>query len=268
MTERIALIGYGAIGVAVHRLLRAHAGHEVEVVAILVRDRVRALSEAPEEAPLLVDTLPGLLGRHPTLVVECAGHDAVDAHGEAVLQAGIDLLMVSVGALADARRQQALVSAARNSRRKLILPSGAIGGIDWLSAARTAGLQQVTYRSRKPPQAWAGSAEDDKLNLAGLTQATLFFRGSAREAALHYPRNANVAATIALATLGFDDTQVELMADPHVTANIHEVDAQGAGGRMALRLEGVADARNPRSSVMTAHSVVRAILNRSASVLM
>ncbi|MES2413452.1 MAG: aspartate dehydrogenase [Pseudomonadota bacterium] len=267
-TERIALIGYGAIGVAVHRLLREHAGHQVEVVAILVRDRDRALQLAPEEAPLLVDTLPTLLGRHPTLIVECAGHGAVDDYAAAVLQAGVDLLMVSVGALADAGREKLVLSALQRGGRKLILPSGAIGGIDWLGAARTAGLRQVTYRSRKPPQAWAGSAAEKQLDLAAINIATLFFHGSAREAALLYPRNANVAATVALATLGFDDTQVELMADPRLDANVHEIEAEGQGGRMALRLEGFADARNPRSSVMTAHSVVRSILKRSASVLM
>ena len=268
MAERIALIGYGSIGMAVHRLLREHAGQSVEVVGILVRDRTRALQEAPEEAPLLVEKLHDLLGRHPTLVVECAGHEAVDAHAAAVLQAGIDLLLVSVGALADAGREQTLLHAARSNHKRLILPSGAVGGIDWLSAARTAGLRQVTYRSRKPPAAWAGSAAAGQIDLAGLSSATVFFRGSAREAALQYPRNANVAATIALATLGFGDTQVELIADPEVTNNVHEIEADGDGGRMALRLEGVPEARNPRSSVMTAHSVVRSILNRSASVLM
>ncbi len=268
MTERIALIGYGAIGMAVHRLLREHAGGQAEVVSILVRDRKRAMLEAPQEAPLLVDGLAALLDSRPGLVVECAGHQAVDAHGAAVLQAGVDLLMVSVGALADAAREQALTAAARKAHKKLILPSGAIGGIDWLTGSRTAGLRQVTYRSRKPPQAWAGSAAEQQTSLEGLASATLFFKGSAREAALQYPRNANVAATVALASLGFDVTRVELIADPHVAANIHEIEADGEGGRMALRLEGVPDARNPRSSVMTAHSVVRSILNRSATMLM
>lgn len=152
MAERIALIGYGAIGLAVHRLLREHAGQSVEVVGILVRDRVWALQEAPEEATLLTGSLTDLLGRRPTLVVECAGHEAVDDHA-AALRAGVDLLLVSVGALADAAREQALLHAARSNHKRLILPSGAIGGIDWLSATRTAGLRQVTYRSRKPPAA-------------------------------------------------------------------------------------------------------------------
>ncbi|MES2280820.1 MAG: aspartate dehydrogenase [Pseudomonadota bacterium] len=271
MKERIALIGYGAIGMAVHRLLRKHAPHHAEVVSILVRDRAGTVLEAPQEASLLVDGPDGfaaLVKSSPSLVVECAGHQAVDEYGAAVLQAGMDLLMVSVGALADAGREQSLVSAARTAGRKIVLPSGAIGGIDWLSAARLAGLRKVTYRSRKPPQAWVGSAAGQHTRLESLAGAATFFRGPAREAALQYPRNANVAATVALATLGFDATQVELIADPQVTANIHEIEADSEAGRMSLRLEGVPDARNPKSSVMTAHSVVRAIMNRSTSVLM
>lgn len=268
MVERIALIGYGAIGAAVHHLLQQHAAGDVEVVAILVRDPARVAAQAPEAAPLLLGQLDAVLARRPSLVVECAGHAAVDAHAAKVLQAGMDLMLVSVGALANLEREQVLLASARAAQRRLILPAGAIGGIDWLVAARSAGLHQVTYRSRKPPSAWLGSTAEQRLDLAALTTATPFFQGSAREAALQYPRNANVAATVALATLGFDQTQVEMVADPQVTANIHEVDAVSEGGRMTLRLEGVPDPHNPRSSVMTAHSVVRCIRNRNATLVM
>jgi aspartate dehydrogenase len=268
MTQAIALIGYGAIGRAVHRLLLTHGGGQAEVVAILARDRTRVLAQSPDVASLLVDSHAELLARRPVLVVECAGHQAVDDHGVATLKAGIDLLLVSVGALADAAREQSLVAAARAADKRIILPSGAIGGIDWLAAARTAGLASVTYRSRKPPQAWAGSAAEQQLDLASLTKATTFFRGTAREAALMYPRNANVAATVALATLGFDRTQVELMADPGAEGNVHEIEAEGEGGSMATRLVGRPDPDNPRTSVMTAHSVVRCVLNQTATVVM
>ena len=94
MKLQIALIGYGAIGAAVHRLLLAHAD-QVELVAVLVRDRAAAQAQAPQAAALMVDRLPDLLQRKPSLVVECAGHQAVDLYGVAVLQAGVDLLVVS-----------------------------------------------------------------------------------------------------------------------------------------------------------------------------
>ena len=266
MKQRIALIGYGAIGTAVHRLLLAHAD-QAEVVAILVRDRTKALALAPQADALLVDKLDGLLASQPTLVVECAGHQAVDLYGVAVLQAGLDLLVASIGALAEPAREAALLEAARAAGKQILLPAGAIGGVDWLAAARLAGLSQVTYRSRKPPQAWAGSAAGQQLDLAALTSAVTFFRGSAREAALQYPRNANVAATVALAGLGFERTTVEMIADPHVDANVHEIEADGAGGQMSTRLAGRPDPHNPRTSVMTAYSVVRCILNESSALV-
>ena len=266
MKQKVALIGFGAIGTAVHRLLLAHAD-QVEVVAILVRDAAATSVLAPQAASVLVDKLDALLKRSPTLVVECAGHAAVDLYGVAVLEAGIDLLVASIGALADPAREAALVDAARAAQKRILLPAGAIGGVDWLAAARLAGLSQVTYRSRKPPQAWAGSAADQQLDLAALTSAVTFFRGSARQAALQYPRNANVAATVALAGLGFERTDVEMIADPHVDANVHEIEAVGAGGQMSTRLAGRPDPHNPRTSVMTAHSVVRCILNESSTLV-
>ena len=266
MKQKIALLGYGAIGKAVHRLLLSHA-EQVEVVAILVRDRAAALALAPQADALLVDSLTQVLQRQPGLVVECAGHQAVDLHGVTVLQAGIDLLVVSIGALAEPAREAALVSAARSARQRLLLPAGAIGGVDWLAAARLAGLRQVTYRSRKPPLAWAGSAAEQQLDLGALTQAVTFFRGSAREAALQYPRNANVAATVALAGLGFENTKVEMIADPLAGGNVHEIEAEGAGGLMNTRLVGLPDPHNPRTSLMTAYSVVRCILNETATVV-
>jgi aspartate dehydrogenase len=266
MQQKIALIGYGAIGAAVHRLLLTHADH-VEVVAVLVRDSAVMQALAPQAAELLVDNLSALLQRSPSLVIECAGHQAVDLYGVAVLQAGLDLLLVSIGALAEPAREAALVQGARAAGKRLLLPAGAIGGVDWLAAARLAGLYSVTYRSRKPPQAWAGSAAAKQLDLAAMTEAVTFFRGSARQAALQYPRNANVAATVALAGLGFEDTAVEMIADPHVSANVHEIEADGAGGQMCTRLAGLPDLLNPRTSVMTAHSVVRCILHETATVV-
>ncbi len=267
MAQRIALIGYGAIGASVHRLLAEQPPGQVEVVAILVRDGARVAREFPASAPLLVDSLDALMQHRPALVVECAGHEAVDAHAASVLRAGCDLVLVSIGALADAAREQSLMAAAHAARTRLILPPGAIGGVDWLAAARTAGLTRVVYRSRKPPHAWAGSPAEKLLQLDSLTEAATFFRGSARDAALQYPRNANVAATVALATLGFDRTDVEMIADPAAPGNVHEIEAEGEGGSLFTRIVGRADPRNPRTSVMTAHSVVRAVLNQSATVV-
>ena len=122
-------------------------------------------------------------------------------------------------------------------------------------------LTKVMYRGRKPPNGWRGSPAESKLNLDALSEAAVHFSGSARNAALEYPKNANVAASVALAGIGFDDTVVELIADPNVERNVHEIIAEGDFGRFEFRIEGQSLPDNPRSSAITAMSVVREILN-------
>ncbi|MGH7088308.1 MAG: aspartate dehydrogenase, partial [Stellaceae bacterium] len=217
-------------------------------------------------AVTVVDTLTALLEPAPDLVVEVAGHGALSTHGTAVLEAGIDLLAVSIGALADAELMDRLLAAAKRSGAQLLLAPGAVGGIDALAAMRLRGLARVRYRGVKPPIAWRGTPAERLLDLARLAQRTSFYQGNAREAALAYPQNANVAATIALAGLGFEATEVELVADPEAPGNRHEIEAEGATGRFRIVLDGRPSEANPKTSALAALSVARVILNRSAAI--
>jgi aspartate dehydrogenase len=251
---RVGMIGYGAIGAVAHRVLTEQHRQDAEIVGVLVRDPQRLC--ASSAAHLLVNSLDALLACRPDLIVECAGHAAVDAHAVKVLEAGLDLMLVSIGSLSDAAREQRVVGAARAAHRQLLLPAGAIGGIDWLAAARIAGLTRVTYRSRKPPQAWKGSPAESLLALDSLGTAATFFQGTARAAAHDYPKNANV-----------DATGVELIADPAAGGNIHEIEASGAAGSISVRIDGKPDPHNPRTSMLTAYSVVRGIVNRASTIV-
>jgi aspartate dehydrogenase len=253
--RRIALIGFGAIGGRVASVLRQQAP-DCPIVAVLLRPgSARAVPGVP-----VVTDIAGLRAAQPELVLECAGQAALASVGPAVLAAGIDLVVASVGALADPEMESLLRGAAEESHARLTLATGAVGGLDALSAMRLAGPIRVLYRSRKPPAAWAGSAAEKLVDLANLTSATSFARVSARRAALDYPKNANVAATIALAGAGLDATECELVADPSVSANIHEIEAHGPTGEMFVRMEGVPDPENPRTSMLTAYSMVKAAM--------
>ena len=267
MKLRIALIGWGAIGQGIVRALAAHARPNIQVVAILVRNAADTALVSPEHAPLFVDTLDALLSARPDLVCECAGHTAVDAYVETVLHTGVNVVLVSVGALAESARALRLEAAAAKGGCQLILASGAVGGLDWLGAARTAGLSAVIYRGRKPPLAWTGTPAETLCDLKTIQTAQVIFSGSAREAALAFPKNANVAATVALASMGLDATQVELIADPAVTDNVHEIEAQSDAGTMHIRLSGKPDPKNPRTSMLTAHSVVSMIQRFGDSII-
>ena len=286
MTLRVALIGFGAIGqrlalgllarpddvaitgVLVHELAPALAAATGVLVHELDAARAAACGDLQAVAPLLTDQRGPWLATRPDLVVECAGHAAVDAHAEAVLRACCDLLLVSVGSLTDDARRERLRALAAETGRQVLLVSGAIGGIDWLAAAHDAGLSEVVYRGRKPPSAWRGSPAEAVADLDRLREPVRVFEGTARQAARDFPRNANVAATVALATLGLDQTRVELWADPGVSENRHEVEARGEAGHLRLQLENRPDPDNPRTSLVTAHSVLRAVLNRRAALVL
>jgi aspartate dehydrogenase len=191
----------------------------------------------------------------------------VAEHGDKVLRSGTDLLVISVGALADPALLGRLKSAAHDGSSRILLPAGAIGGIDAIAAMRVAGLTSVRYRSRKPPAAWRGSPAEQVADLGKLTQRTVLFKGTAGEAALLYPQNANVAAAVALAGLGFDATEVELVADPDAPGNVHEIEAEGAAGRFAIQLQGKPSRSNPKTSALAAMSVARALLNERATIV-
>jgi len=150
----------------------------------------------------------------------------------------------------------------------LQLVSGAIGAIDAIAAASVGDIDRIVYRGRKPPQGWKGSPAEDVVNLDNLKEPACHFSGTAREAALRYPKNANVAATVALAGPGLDETRVELVADPTITENIHEIEVEGTFGRLQFRIDGRPLPGNPKSSALTAMSVVAAVRNRMAHIRM
>jgi aspartate dehydrogenase len=200
------------------------------------------------------------------LAVECAGHSALAHYGPALLLAGLDLISISSGALADETTEQALQKASLQGSAQLQVLSGAIGGMDALTAARIGGLDSVVYRGRKPPAGWRGSAAEESLDLDNVDSAITHFTGSSREAAVKFPKNANVAATIALAGIGMDATLVELIVDPSISTNRHEIEAAGNFGRLSFSIEGYALESNPRSSALTAMSVVAAIEKRQSII--
>lgn len=250
---QIGIIGDGAIGRYVARNL-----NERGLGPRVILTRINSSTEsAPSAATYIqsVNELPDDI----TLMVECAGHAALAAHGCEILKRGIDLITVSVGALADAALTDRLQQTAQTSGAQLHLVSGAIGALDCLRAAKVGGLSNVTYIGRKPPQGWRGSPAEKLIDLDALKTATVHFEGTARNAAMTYPKNANVAAAVAIAGTGFDATQVRLVADPSISDNIHEIHAAGTFGRFSFRIEGHTLPDNPRSSALAAMSAISAI---------
>ena len=262
----VGLIGFGAIGSVLADGLRRH-GDRVRLAGVLVRSaRVPETSaQLGPDTPVL-SSLADLLAVRADLIVECAGQGAVVEHGGTVLAHGTDLMIVSTGALARPGLLETLTATAEASHARLLVPAGAIAGLDGLGALRLAGLTSVTYTSAKPPLAWRGTPAENLVDLAALRERTTFFDASAREAAIAYPKNANLAATVALAGLGLDDTRVRLVADPAATGNTGTIEATSGAGDLLVTMAGRAS-DNPKTSASTAYSLLHAILSRGATLV-
>lgn len=256
---RVVLIGYGAIARSVAALLPVRPSG-VKLVGVLVRaGRGAAYADDVSSDVRVVEDVAGVLELAPDLVAECAGHGAVRSICPAVLRRGVDVAIVSTGALADDAVRAQLIDAARTSGAQLHVCSGALAGIDAIAAARRGGLTAVVHTITKPPDAWRGTPVECSLDLDRVDAATVFYEGSARAAARDYPQNANATATVALAGLGLDATLVRLVADPASRGNRHSIAAEGAFGVLEIEVRGQPLDANPKTSSLTAYSLLRTI---------
>jgi len=262
---RIVLVGWGAIATRVTHLL-AKRGAPVRIVAVAVRDASTLRDGLPKDAQLISDPAE-LADIEADLLIEAAGRASVSPWAQAGLARGWDVAISSTSALTDADLLAQLTETARQNHAQILIPPGALGGIDALSAASRLGLQTVRHEVVKPARAWAGTKAESLCDLATLTASFTFFTGSARAAADAYPQNANVAVISALAGIGLDHTTVALTADPMAMLNSHRITATGDFGTLTLTLENRPLATNPKSSEMTALSLVRMIENRAGQVV-
>lgn len=256
---RIGLIGCGAIGTTVALTIAEGRIPGVELLAIADPAAPEAAKEAAAAAgcPLLADDR-SLLELHPELVVEAASQEAVRAWACAVLESGADLLVVSVGALAEPALLERLLITARRSGRRIYVPSGAVGGVDILKAAAAGGIEEVRLTTTKPLRSLAGApyVRERGIELEALRAATVIYEGPACEAVRFFPQNVNVAAAIALAGIGLEKTTVRIVADPAMRRNVHEVFVRGAFGEATVRLANLPNPANPRSSYLAGLSVI------------
>lgn len=266
MTMRsVGLVGGGSIGQTVVAAWQAEPVPGHRLAAWLVRPaQVDAARAAAPPGVQVTDDAASFLAAGLQVVVEAAGQGAVRELGEAALRHGADLMPLSVGALTDDGLRGRLHQAAVAAGARILLPVGAIAGLDGLLALRRAGLHRVVYTSTKPPLAWRGTPAEQGVDLQALTQATPVFAGSAREAAARFPKNANLAAAVALAGLGLDRTEVVLVADPAATGNRGQIEAEGEGSRLSVVVAGLGAAHNPKSSRITGLSVLSALANAAA----
>ncbi len=243
----VGIAGLGNIGTEVARWLAASAPRSLELALVAGRDpgtiaaRLSSLGIAAKATTL--DTLAG----DCDVIVDCLAPEASAGLLETCIDSGKAIVEINVGVLL---LQPQWLERARRAGTRLLVPSGAVAGVDALRAAAMGRIDAVRIRSSKPP---AGLDADDA------RQARRVFAGTAREAVQAWPRNMNIAATLGLAGIGGERTEVEIWSDPALERNVHEVEIDSDSTRLRIRIENRPSASNPRSSAITAHSICAAL---------
>ena len=253
---RIAIAGLGAIGRKVAREL-ADGIPGLVLSAIATGDRAKAQAWLDREGiacPVVsLDELPA----HADLALECAPAAILGDICLPMLNAGKRVMVLSASALLP---RPDLADVARAKGGQIIVPTGALLGLDAVSAAAEGRIESVQMITRKPPNGLAGAPYliDNKISVEGLTSALRVFKGTARDAAAAFPANVNVVAALSLAGIGPDRTVIEIWADPSVSRNCHEIRVESDSARFTMSIENV-PSENPTPGRITALSVIAAL---------
>ncbi len=241
---RLGIIGCGAIGTELFTFAAREPAVESIILYDVAGDRAQALAKKSKKAKV-ADSGEGLIAA-ADFVAEAASQEAARQWILNAVEAGRSVLVMSMGALADDAFRSRVVDVARRRGVKVYLPSGAIAGVDALKAGAQAGIKSVTLVTTKPPASLG--LDVDKW--------TIVFDGPAREAVKRFPQNVNVAAVLSIAGLGFDETRVQVVADPMATRNQHKIIIEGDFGRLKLELENLPSPTNPKTSYLASLSAI------------
>ena len=263
-TVRVALAGLGEVGQAVALALDRGSIPGIELTAVAVRDRAKAerFLSAFARAPKVVALKE--LADHADIVIECAPAALLPEIAGPALAKGKRVIVLSVGALLS---NPGLKDLAVEGGGKIMVPTGALLGLDAVSAAAEGQIHSVRMVTNKPPGGLKGAPyiEQNGTHLDKVSEPVMVFKGSAREAATGFPANLNVAVALSLAGVGPDETQLEIWANPNVTRNTHRIEVESDSARLTMTIENIPSS-NPKTGVITARSVLAMLRKLSAPV--
>ncbi len=264
MVLRVGVVGCGAIGSEICNAIDREEELDMELKILIDNhpERIDALVTKLSKKPPITrsdsEDLAAILA-NVDLLIECASQEAVREFVIPALNAGKDVMILSVGALICYEGLfDEIVRIARRNKCKVYIPSGAIAGIDGLKSGAIGGIHTVELTTRKPPQGFVGNTyvKEQGMDLSTIDREQVLFVGMAKQAVKHFPENVNVAASLSIAGIGPEATRVKIVADPTATENVHEIEVTGEFGRMFVRVENVPSPSNPRTSHLAALSAI------------
>ena len=266
-TYRLGVAGLGAIGLAVARRVDGGAVPGLNLAAVSARDESKARkSVAGFRSPPAVLGLAALADA-ADVIVECLPSKHFAEIAEPAIALDRIFMPLSVGALLN---HMSLVERARQTGARIVVPTGALLGLDAVRAASEGTIHAVTLETRKPPAGLAGAPllVERGISVEGLKEPLLVFEGSAREAIAGFPANVNVAVALSLAGIGPDRTRVQIWADPAVTRNTHKVIVKSDSSDLTMMIENIPSPENPRTGAITALSVLAALRRLTAPLVL
>jgi aspartate dehydrogenase len=259
---RVGVAGLGAIGLTIARKLSEGVVPGVRLAAVAVRDSTKAtrvLTGRLAEVPIADFAA---LAASCDVVVECAPAAVLADIARPVLDAGHKLIVLSVGALL---AHADLIDLARRRGGQIIVPTGALLGLDAVAAAAEGPIDSVRMVTRKPVAGLLGAPYlvQNGIEIKGISKPLRVFEGTAREAAAGFPANLNVAVALSLAGIGPDRTRLEIWADPTVVRNTHRIIVEADAARIDMTIENV-PSENPKTGRITPLSVLATLRKMNA----
>lgn len=250
---RVAIVGLGPIGIGVMEALdRGIDGLVLSAVSVQNpdkhRDRLTKLAKPPAILP--IDALAEIAD----IVIECAPSKLVRSIVAPFVKAGKTAVVLSAGALLE---NDDLIDLARQNGGQIVVPTGALIGLDAVTAAAMGEIQSVRMLTRKPVRGLVGAPYivENKIDIESITEPLKIFEGTAREAAKGFPANLNVAVALSLAGVGPDRTRLEIWADPALTRNTHRIEVKSDSAQFSMSIENI-PSENPKTGRITALSVI------------
>jgi aspartate dehydrogenase len=260
--KKVGLVGCGTIGSQLAMAVDSGKVANASLVSLfdVVENNAQGLKSKMRGKPSAYSDFDRFISSDIDIVVEAASQEAIRKFGKMILRAGKDLMVMSVGALADRAFLSELLQAASENGSRIYVPTGAIAGIDAVRTVRHL-LESVTLTTTKSPKALAGAPffETSKIKLDEITEWTVIYEGAASDAVKAFPANVNVAAVLSLAGIGADKTKVRIVADPVATTNQHEIVATGSFGEIRIAVSNVPTPGNPKTSFLAVLSAIECL---------
>ncbi len=260
---KIGIMGCGSIGSTIAKAVLKDASLNAKLIGIYDKDlsKAKELGERVKTDLTVASSFEEFLKLPFGLLVECASQVAVKKYAQRALDSGKELLILSIGALMDDAFRKRLQETAIHKGKEIHCPSGAIGGLDLLRAASEGKIESVSLKTSKPPAAFLNAPYFLKHGTSPKdigTRITLF-EGPAKEAVKLFPANVNVAAALSIAGISGKATQVEIVADPDLKVNVHEIEIRGDFGVATITVKNTPHPDNPGTSSLAAFSAIETL---------